>query len=68
MARKVRDGWHEYYGREVYVENNRVLRGLRNNKTVHPFRYNGNKTWINISGVSVDGFISGIRRGTVDLF
>lgn len=29
MAKKIKDGWHEFYGQDVYVENGYIIRGLK---------------------------------------
>lgn len=36
---KIKDGWHNICGADVYVENGRVLRGLKNGGTEPAYPY-----------------------------
>lgn len=41
---QVKDGWHNVYGEDVYVENGKVVRGVTKDasgseKTCHPYKY-----------------------------
>lgn len=75
MAKKIKDGWHVFYGVEVYVENGKVLRGVvwdgpLTERPVYPYRYEKNiyyptGAWVNTYGVSVDAYRAGWRRGTI---
>ena len=65
------DGWHQIYGRSVYVENGRIKRGLKCNNTLPAWPYRimrDKRTWINETGMTVEAFRKGVKRGTVDLF
>jgi hypothetical protein len=69
-GKKIKDGWHTVAGYMVYVENGRILRGLnaRGDKTLYPYRWNkqyGSR--VNDSGLTVDAFRAGIRRGTIEM-
>lgn len=68
----MRDGWHTLQGYVVYIENNKVLRGIKrdhNNQEIpaFPFRQIDAHTWSNCSGISAPAFIAGARRGTIAL-
>lgn len=69
MVSIIKDGWHIFYGMEVYVENGRVIRGLLNGKRVHPFR-KGRRAgeWDGVSGISVSAWRAGMNRGTIIMF
>ena len=67
---KIKDGWHTIAGYEVYVENGRILRGLNGSgdKTLYPYRWNKQyDSRVNDSGLTVDAFRAGIRRGTIEM-
>lgn len=81
--KKVIDGWHAICGYNVYVEDGRVMRGVsggQNPTTTYPYRTHyewhddigGKKRvangWDNCSGITVDAFRAGVRRGTVNMF
>lgn len=73
MKKKIQDGWHKIYGYEVYVEDERVWRGIKYNwngspLTSYPYRRMDCNTWNNESGMSFWSFVSGVRRGTVGMF
>ena len=70
MKRTITDGWHIIAGYDVYVEGGKVLRGLSSDKqrTTYPFRYAARDGWTNDSGLSVDAFRAGVRRGTITMF
>lgn len=66
-----KDGWHVVYGKNVYVENGKVVLGTtkdRNNSevTCYPYEYNKDyNCWVNISGeVTLPAFRAGCKRGT----
>ena len=67
MMKRVKDGWHKVYGIDVWVENNVVIRGIIDNKCVHPFRWNDKGGyWNNESGYNtLDSVRSGLNRGTM---
>lgn len=69
MKTTITDGWHTISGYNVYVEGGKVLRGLSSDKqkTVYPFRA-ARDGWDNDSGLSVDAFRAGVRRGTITMF
>lgn len=68
----MRDGWHDIYGRRVYVENDRILRGIIRHSPLnvvpgYVFRRVGSGWGREDHGVSVNAFRAGVRRGTIDL-
>ena len=67
---KIKDGWHVLMGYDVYVENSRVLYGVTSDgqQTIYPFRSVRTGGWDNASGLTVDSFRAGIRRGTIRMF
>lgn len=65
----MKDGWHVISGQNVYVERDHILRGVKNNLTVWPYRWNQKyNSWINETGISVNAFRSAVSRGTVRMF
>lgn len=72
MLKKEKDGWHNFYGNDIYVEDGKVLRGNKGSDfsyvTVYPYRWDSNRNcWINVSGITVAAFRAGIKRGTIEL-
>lgn len=67
----IKDGWHTIQGYKVYVEDGKVLRGIlgegNSQRTAYPFRRSKNG-WDNDSGLTVNAFRSGVKRGTVNMF
>lgn len=59
---KYKDGWHTICGYSVYVENDRIVRGIkldRNKSPVPAYPYRRDKKnggWNKCSGVKVDTF------------
>lgn len=71
--RKTKDGWHKIAGFNIFVENGRVMRGIRHDingseVTAYPYRASKNGGWDNDAGLTVEAFKAGVRRGTVTLF
>ena len=68
------DGWHTLGGYMVYVEKDRVLRGVigeyLGTKTAYPYRRDKRhkNLWVNVSGLTCNAFKSGVRRGTIKMF
>ena len=69
MANK--DGWHIVYGKNVYVENGKVVLGTTKGEndsevTCYPYEYNENlDCWINMSRkVTLSAYRAGYKRGT----
>lgn len=63
----LKDGWHTINGCRVYVEKNKVLRGVSddNYRTVYPYRWTKYGVWTNASGIGVCAFRNGMKRDTV---
>ena len=68
---KIKDGWHVVYGENVYVENEKVIRGIKkdgNNSevTCYPYEYNKDQDcWVNVYGkVTISSYRSGRKKGT----
>ena len=74
MAKKiVSDGWHDIAGYRVYVEDGKVMRGIKrdyNGGIVSASVYRGSWRggWDNENGYnSVAAFRAGVKRGTITL-
>lgn len=76
---KMKDGWHIVCGYKVYIEDGCVMRGVSHDeeRPTAPYTVNWKyqKTpygkikmiedgWDNDSGISVEAFRSGVKRGT----
>ena len=68
------DGWHSLGGYMVYVEKDRVLRGVigeyLGTKTAYPHRRDKRRKnlWDCCAGLTCNAFKAGVRRGTIKLF
>ena len=64
----MRNGWHVIVGYNIYVEDGKVLRRLSSDRqrTTYPYRA-AQDGWTNDSGLSVDAFRAGVRRGTITM-
>lgn len=63
----MKDGWHTILGYDVYVENNRILRGTLGEgftcRTAYPYKWNKTyRCWIKNTGVSINSFRNGVKR------
>ena len=75
MAKKtIMDGWHTICGCEVYVEDGKIIRGMkedRNHSKVPAwvYRYNSReRVWVReYGGITVAAFRAGYARETIDL-
>lgn len=66
----VKDGWHTIAGCSVYIENGRIIRGMKNNDTLTAYVYRwdrGASAWIRTDSISPAAFRAGIKRGTIQL-
>ena len=65
----MKDGWHTVTGYEVYVEGNKVIRGVHRCRDGYvvawPYRAVGSATWENVAGVGVEAFRAACRRGNM---
>lgn len=66
----MKDGWHTILGYDVYVENNRILRGTLGEgstyRTAYPYKWDKtHRCWIKNAGVSVNSFRNGVKRGSM---
>ena len=66
------NGWKIAGGYDVYVEDGKVLRGIKLDHNGHevaayPYRQSRSGGWDLISGISLTAFRAGIRRGTMEL-
>lgn len=73
MKTRIKDGWHTLYGWEVYVEEGRIMRGVKSDRNgssvcAYPYRKSTNNSWTIEDGISYWAFVSGVRRGTVCMF
>ncbi len=67
MKRITANGWYQIQSVDIYVEDDRVLRGtdLKHTRTLYPYRYdNKQRAWTNASGVSYSTFRAGYSKGT----
>lgn len=69
IRKKALNGWHKAKGYDVYIEDGRIIRGLSadGKKTTYPYRKCRSGDWVNASGISIDAFRAGCRRGTIDM-
>lgn len=68
----MKDGWHKILGYEIYVENNIVKRGVLHKSELnivpgYVYRKIGTGWSRESLGITVNAFIGGVRRGTIDL-
>lgn len=67
---KIKDGWHEIAGYIVFVENDKILRGLTadEQRTTWCYRYNRRDGgWDAEDNITVGAFRAGVRRGTIKM-
>ena len=69
--KKISDGWHKVSGYDVYIEDGKILRGIKldhngSQVTAYPYvKYNGpGGGWTSCSGITVEAFRSRVKRGT----
>ena len=63
----MKNGWHKLVGNVVFVEDNKVMRGVFGGTTVYPYRWiNKYNTWCK-EYMSPAAFSAGVRRGTVQM-
>lgn len=69
IKKEALDGWHKIKGYDVYIEGGRIIRGLSSDgqKTTYPYRKCKTGGWDNVSGISINAFRAGWRRGTIDM-
>lgn len=72
MRKTIKDGWHDIMGYEVYVEDGKVIRGMKQSYTglgkvsCYVFRASRYGGWDReYTGVTVAAFRAGVRRGTI---
>lgn len=73
MTKQSSDGWHNFYGYEVYVEDGCIQRGIgydhnRHEITRYPYRKCPDSGWGTDIGLTVEAFRAGVRRGTIKMF
>ncbi len=68
--KEYKDGWHKICGYNVYIENDKVLRGTKSNGTLPAYVYRrvNERTWSHEENITVNAFRAGIRRGTIRMF
>ena len=64
----MKNGWHKIYNREVYIEDDKILRGTKGNKTAYPYRYIPGAGYRIECNITVNAFRAAVKRGTVELF
>ena len=73
MVRAVKDGWHSVDRYDVWVEDGKVLRGVKRtisddgSGTLYPYRWMGKpyNCFTNVSGISLSALRSGLKRGSI---
>ena len=67
----MKDGWHKICGYEIFVLDNKLIRGVGNTgyymTTTYPYR-KAKEGWDREYYMTVDAFKAGVRRGTVRMF
>lgn len=68
----IKDGWHKICGYDVYIENGKILRGVKPDVSgcgeVFAYVYRWKKSlncWCNVKEITVDAFRSGFNRKTI---
>ena len=66
----MKNGWHKILGYDVYIENNKVLRGTLGEgstyRTAYPYKWDKtHRCWIKNVDVSVNSFRNGVKRESV---
>lgn len=73
MSKKVNDGWHTILGNLVYVENGKVMYGMKKDYngswvTAAVYRGTNHGYWVNENRCNtVDAFRAGVKRRTIVL-
>ena len=68
MSKNVRDGWHVINGIDVFVEDGIVKRGVVNDTTVYPYRWDASlNCWSSCSGLTIAALRAGMNRGTITM-
>lgn len=60
-----KDGWHSIDGLDIFVEDGKVLRGIRNDRTVYPYIPSSEGGIDNASGIPLKEYLQRVRKGTV---
>ena len=66
----MKDGWHTILGYDVYVENNKVMRGTLGEgstyRTAYPYKWDKtHRCWIKSAGICVNSFRNGVKRESI---
>lgn len=66
----MKDGWHNILGYDVYIKNNKVLRGTLGEgstyRTAYPYKWDKtHRCWIKNTGVSINSFRNGVKRESI---
>lgn len=66
----MKDGWHIILGYDVYIENNKVLRGTLGEgityRPAYPYKWDKrNRCWIKNTGISINSFRNGVKRESI---
>jgi hypothetical protein len=70
----MKDGWHKIQGYDVYVENDKILSGLKpsytgiGSVTAYPYKESKRGGWDNVAGISASAFSKGVSNGSIALF
>lgn len=63
----MKNGWHKILGYDVYIEDNKVLRGTLGEgstyRTAYPYKWDKtHRCWIKNTSVSINSFRNGVKR------
>lgn len=66
----MKDGWHIILGYDVYIENNKVLRGTLGEgityRPAYPYKWDKKcRCWIKVSGITVGSFRHNVKKEMV---
>lgn len=61
-----KNGWYKVYSDDVYVEDGKVIRGVRSGVTCYPYEYSKtDDCWVNVSGkATLSAYRTGRKKGT----
>ncbi len=66
----MKNGWHKILGYDVYIEDNKVLRGTLGDgvtyRSVNPYKWNKRyRCWIKTTGINTSTFRKSVKRESI---